>query len=163
MVQTKNGRKRQTMIENTLDFYIQLEKYIPLSGSDEQKRIRLEAYANRLEEYLNQRPEKYSLDRLLDVIIETYKFKDFPLFATILDKLPLAKVKTGFDYDEQCASLWIKFTSGVWLEFVLPKGMPKSTAIDLGKKNYKGSIDWVYCPAGLKFDEKREEIKSYES
>ena len=150
------------MIENTLDFYIQLEKFIPLSGSDEQKRIRLEAYANRLEDYLNQRLEQYSLDRLLDAMIETYKFKDFPLFAAILDKLPLAKVKTGFDYDEQCASLWVKFTNGVWLEFVLPKGMPKSTAIDLGKKNYKNSIDWVYCPANCSFNCNTEEVINYE-
>lgn len=150
------------MIENTLDFFIQLEKFIPLNGSEEQKRIRLEAYANRLEEYLNQRLEKYSLDRLLDVMIETYKFKDFPLMATILDKLSLAKERSNFDYDEQCSSLWVKFTNGVWLEFVLPKGMPRSTAIDLGKKNYKNSIDWVFCPANCSFNCDKEEIISYE-
>lgn len=146
------------MVENTLDFYIQLERYFPLNMSDEQKQLRLETYANKLEEYLSNRPEEYSLDKLLNVLIETYKYKDIPLFATVIDKLPLAKVNNGFAYDEQSASLWIKFKNGVWLEFVLPKGMPPSTAIDLGKKNYRGSVDWRYVKADERFNYKTGEV-----
>lgn len=146
------------MIENTLDFYIQLEDAIPMQASEERKRIKLEKYADRLDKYLNQRVEQYSLDKLLDAIVETYKYKEFPLFATVIEKLPLARIHSGFNYDEQSASLWIKFNNGVWLEFVLPKGMPPSTAIDLGKKNYRGSIDWVYCPANCTFDSVNGEV-----
>lgn len=150
------------MIENTLDFYIQLERYFPINGSDEQKRIKLETYADRLDEYLSNRPEKYSLDKLLDVLVETHKYKELPLFANILDKLSLARERTGFNYDENSASLWVLFKNNVWLEFVLPKGMPPSTAIDLGKKNYRGSIDWVYCPADCGFNREKGELIKYE-
>ena len=150
------------MIENTLDFYVQLEQYFPLYGSEESKQIKLERFADRLEEYINQRLEEYSLDRLLDVLVETHKNKELPLFSTIIDKLSLAKIKRGFSYDEQCASLWVRFSDGVWQEFVLPKGMPPGTAIDLGKKNYKRAIDWKFCPVGCGFNWKKGEVFQYE-
>ena len=100
-----------------LEFLQQLATFCPGGLTKEKTMTVINTYQDMLLKEIHKRPGKYNYKRLLEYILKTYQYKNFPSIADLIAWLPNGFVRPYEDFALNGGTVRVRFKTGKYYDF----------------------------------------------